>query len=51
MNRIKRQEDTHFGVLKHPQENPEISQRELAKALGIGLGGVNYCLKALIEKG
>jgi EPS-associated MarR family transcriptional regulator len=51
MNRTKRQEDTHFWVLKHLQENPEISQRELAKALGISLGGVNYCLKALIDKG
>ncbi|MDD3883622.1 MAG: MarR family EPS-associated transcriptional regulator [Gallionella sp.] len=51
MNRTKRQEDTHFWVLKHIQENPQISQRELAKELGISLGGVNYCLKALMDKG
>ena len=28
-----------------------MTQRELAKALGISLGGVNYCLKALMDKG
>jgi MarR family transcriptional regulator, temperature-dependent positive regulator of motility len=31
--------------------NPDISQRQLARELGISLGGVNYCLNALIEKG
>lgn len=51
MNRTKRQEDTHFWVLKHLQENPQITQRELAKALGISLGGINYCLKGLMERG
>lgn len=33
------------------QENPNISQRELAKELGISLGSINYCLQVLIEKG
>ncbi len=49
--REKKQEDSNFWVLKLLQENPDISQRELAKALGISLGGINYCLKALMEKG
>ena len=31
--------------------NPNISQREMAKALGISFGGVNYCLNALMAKG
>lgn len=31
--------------------NPDITQRELAQVLGISVGGLNYCLKALIEKG
>lgn len=31
--------------------NPDLTQRELADALGISLGGLNYCLKALIQKG
>jgi EPS-associated MarR family transcriptional regulator len=33
------------------QANPDITQRELAQQLGISLGGLNYCLKALVEKG
>jgi len=32
-------------------DNPHLSQREMAKALGICFGGANYCLNALIEKG
>jgi EPS-associated MarR family transcriptional regulator len=49
--RSKQQEDSNFWVLKLLQENPDMTQRELAKALGISLGGVNYCLKALVDKG
>lgn len=33
------------------QENPDLSQRDLADKLGMSLGGLNYCLKALMEKG
>lgn len=33
------------------QDNPDLTQRELAEKLGISVGGLNYCLKALIEKG
>lgn len=47
----KLQEDTYFRVMRILQENPDITQRELAEKLGISVGGVNYCLKALIEKG
>ena len=45
------QEDTHFRVLAILERNPDISQRELAKALGISLGGVNYALRALVDRG
>lgn len=45
------QEDVHFRVLRILQENPEISQRELADELGVALGRVNYILSALTEKG
>lgn len=44
-------EDIRFRVLRLLGENPTASQREIAKALGISLGGVNYCLNALVEKG
>jgi EPS-associated MarR family transcriptional regulator len=45
------QEDTYFRLLKILNDNPKINQRELSKQLGLSLGGVNYCLKALIDKG
>ena len=54
-NTIRRREvikdDTHFWVLKLMQANPGMTQRALAKELGISLGGANYCLQALVEKG
>ena len=43
--------DIHFRVLTALEENPRITQRELASKLGISLGGVNFCLKALVEIG
>lgn len=45
------QEDTHFRVLRLLQDNPEMSQRELAEAVGASVGGIHYVLNALIEKG
>lgn len=33
------------------EKNPDLTQRELASKVGISVGGLNYCLKALIEKG
>lgn len=47
----EKQEDTRFRVLRLLQENPEISQRQIADALGVSLGGVNYCVRALVDKG
>ena len=44
-------ETTHYGLLKTLEENPGLSQRDLAKKLGVSLGKVNYCLNALVEKG
>lgn len=49
--RTKLQEDTHFRVLRILQENPEMSQRELAEAVGVSVGGIHYVLSALIDKG
>lgn len=45
------QEDTNFRVMRLLQENPDLTQRELAEKLGVSVGGLNYCLKALMEKG
>jgi EPS-associated MarR family transcriptional regulator len=43
--------DVHFKVLHLLEEKPSLTQRELAQKLCISLGGVNYCLKALIDIG
>ena len=41
----------HFEVLRKIKSNPNSSQRELAGQLGFSLGKLNYCLKALKDKG
>lgn len=44
-------DEYRYKVLKLLDDNPQVSQRDIAKSLDISLGKVNYCLKALIEKG
>jgi EPS-associated MarR family transcriptional regulator len=44
-------EEDNLRVLRLLAARPEVSQRELAKALGISLGKTNYCLRALLAKG
>lgn len=44
-------EGTHYGLLKTLEENPGLSQRDLAKKLGVSLGKINFCLNALVAKG
>jgi len=41
----------HFNVMRKIQEQPKTSQRNLAEQLGFSLGKLNYCLKALQQKG
>ena len=61
MNKIQK-EDLHaqktstrdelrLKVLLALEENPDLTQRQLAAELGVSLGGINYALKALIERG
>jgi len=45
------QEEARFQILRLVHENPELTQRELCERVGISLGAVNYCLRALIERG
>jgi EPS-associated MarR family transcriptional regulator len=49
--RTQLQQDTHFRVLRMLQANPDLTQREIAQQLGMSTSGLNYCLKALIDKG
>ena len=41
----------HFNVMRKIQKQPKTSQRNLAEQLGFSLGKLNYCLKALQQKG
>ena len=43
--------ENNFKVLRGIQNNPNSSQRKLAKELGFSLGKLNYCIKALKQKG
>jgi len=44
-------DSTSYGLLKTLEDNPGLSQRDMAKRLGISLGKVNFCLNGLVEKG
>ena len=44
-------EDTHLRLLRLLETKPNLSQRALARELGISLGKINYCLNALVAKG
>ena len=44
-------EETSYKLINLVEQQPDISQRELAKEMGISLGKTNYCLKALMDKG
>ena len=44
-------DDTLFWTLKLLQDNPGMTQRSLAKEVGINVSSINFCLKALVEKG
>lgn len=49
--RSKVQEDVRFRVLRLLHDNPELSQRDLAEAVGISNGSAHYLLSALLDKG
>ncbi|SFZ85940.1 EPS-associated transcriptional regulator, MarR family [Devosia enhydra] len=49
--RSRLQEDVRFRVLRLLHDNPELSQRELAEAVGISNGSAHYLLSALVDKG
>jgi MarR family transcriptional regulator, temperature-dependent positive regulator of motility len=43
--------ETDLRALQALAQRPQLNQRELASELGVSLGKVNYCLKALLGKG
>ena len=51
MNNLKKDSEDHFEILRKIEKDPKSSQRKLAYELGFSLGKLNYCLKALQQKG
>ena len=50
MNNMNNNDD-HFEILRKIKKKPNSTQRELADSLGFSLGKLNYCIKALQQKG
>ena len=44
-------DSTRYQLLKLLEANPELSQRQLAGELGVSVGKINFCLRALLQKG
>jgi EPS-associated MarR family transcriptional regulator len=44
-------DDMRYKLMRLYEANPEMSQRQAARALGVSLGKVNYCIRALVRKG
>ena len=43
--------DIHLDLLCKLESNPEYTQRQLSREMGVSLGKINYCMKKLSEKG
>lgn len=48
---LSKADEAAFKVLRKLEHSPTSNQRELAQVSGLSLGGLNYCLRALINKG
>lgn len=44
-------DEVRYRILRLIEQNPAISQRDVARDLGMSLGKTNYCVRALIDKG
>ena len=51
MNNAKLSDELRYKLIKALEENPNLSQRELSSLVGVSLGKINYCLKALVDAG
>lgn len=51
MNKHIGDDEIRYRLFKLIEEKPDISQRELAKRMGVSVGKLNYCLKALVDVG
>jgi|TARA_B110000196_G_C20867089_1_gene530246 EPS-associated MarR family transcriptional regulator len=50
---IEKNKDSEIDleILRNIEENPSLTQRQMAKELQVSLGKINYLIKSLIEKG
>jgi EPS-associated MarR family transcriptional regulator len=48
---MQNRDEIQFKLLQLLKDEPQLTQRELSKRIGISLGMANYCLNALIDKG
>lgn len=44
-------DEIRYKLMRLLQANPEMSQREVARELGVSVGKVNYCVRALVRRG
>jgi len=44
-------QDIRLDLLRKLESNPQYTQRELSREMGVSLGKVNYCMKKLTQKG
>ena len=51
MKERKNYSDLEFKILKNIEENPNLTQRQLAKELDVSLGKINYLIRALLDVG
>lgn len=51
MNAQPISDEVRYRLLTYLHEHPEATQREIAQELGVSIGKVNYCIRALVEKG
>lgn len=45
------QQEINYKLLKLLEDRPNLTQRQMAKEMGISLGKFNYCLKELVKEG
>ena len=51
MNKKINNSEEELEILRQIEENPNLTQRQIADHLGLSLGKINYIIKALLEKG
>lgn len=51
MNDSVLDDETRYRLFKLVEEHPDMSQRQLAQEMGVSVGKLNYCLRALVDIG